>query len=161
MSKKFQQKEILPDPTYNSVLVAKFTNQMMKGGKKTVARKIISDSFDLIKKQTKKEPLEVFEKAIQAVAPRVEVRPRRVGGATYQVPMEVKEKRKISLTIRWLIGAARAKKGKSMAQRLAEELMAASQGEGEAIKKKINIEKMAAANRAFAHLGRPRKKKNA
>ena len=161
MSKKFQLKEIAPDPVYNSVLLAKFTNQLMKGGKKTIARKIISDSFALIKKQTKKEPFDVFEKAIQTITPRVEVRPRRVGGATYQVPIEVKEKRKISLAIRWLIAAARAKKGKPMAQRLAEELIFASQGQGEAIRKKFNIEKMAAANRAFAHLGRRRKKKNA
>ncbi len=159
MANKFQQRKIAPDYKYDSVVVSKFINQVMQQGKKTAARKIVYGAFDIIKEQTKQEPLDVFEKAISVVSPRVEVRPRRVGGATYQVPIDVKDKRKIALAFRWLIGAAQAKKGKSMDKRLAEELIAASQNEGEAIKKKINIEKMAGANKAFAHLAKRRKKK--
>ena len=154
MSNKFKQNKISPDMKYNNVKVQKFINHIMLKGKKTVAMKIVYNSFDIIKEKTKKDAIEIFEKAIEEVAPRVEVRPRRVGGATYQVPMEVNEKRRISLAFRWIINSARAKKGKTMEQRLAEEIILASKNEGEAIRKKTNIQKMAMANRAFAHLAR-------
>lgn len=154
MSQKFKPHEIKPDPVYNDILVAKFINQVMRKGKTFLARKIVYKTFDIIKKQTKKEPLEVFSKALENAAPSVEVRPRRIGGATYQVPMEVKTKRGISLAMRWIIGIAKAKKGKTMEQRLANELIMASKNEGEAIKKKTNVHKMAEANRAFAYLAK-------
>ena len=156
MPKRFKQKQIQPDPEFNNILVAKFINQLMRRGKKTIARKIAYGAFEIIKKQSKQEPLDVFEKAISAVGPKVEVRPRRVGGATYQVPMEVKEKRRLSLAMRWLVEAAKKRKGESMDKRLAKEILAASNNEGEAVRKRINIGRMAAANRAFAHLARRR-----
>lgn len=154
MAKKFKTIEIKPDYLYNNLVVAKFINQVMQKGKKNLARKIVYAAFDIIKKQTSQDPVSVFEKAMDTVGPTVEVRPRRVGGATYQVPMEVKDKRRVGLAMRWLILGARAKKGKTMEEKLAQELMMASKGEGEAVKKRINVEKMAAANRAFAHLAR-------
>lgn len=154
MSKKFKAIEVKPDYLYNNLVVAKFINQVMQKGKKNLARKIVYTAFDIIKKQTSQDPVSVFEKAMDTVGPTVEVRPRRVGGATYQVPMEVKDKRRVGLAMRWLILGARAKKGKTMEEKLAQELMMASKGEGEAVKKRINVEKMAAANRAFAHLAR-------
>ena len=158
MSKKFQLKQIDPDPVFSSVLVARFINRIMKGGKKNIARRIVYGAFEIISKETKKEPIDVFEKAILVVGPTVAVKARRIGGATYQVPIEVEDKRRISLAMRWIVGAARAKSGATMEVRLAEELIDASKNEGEAIKKKINVERMAAANRAFAHLGKKRKK---
>lgn len=154
MAKKYKQHEIEPDPIYNNLLVSKFVNHIMKQGKKTKARKIVYEAFEIIKAQTKKEPLEVFEKALQNTAPIVEVRSRRVGGATYQVPQKVKEKRSISLSMRWIIDTARNKKGKAMKEKLAQELILASKNEGDAIKKKVNIHRMAEANRAFAYLAR-------
>lgn len=154
MAKKFKEKEILPDPVFNDILVAKFINQLMRKGKKFLARRIVYEAFDLVKNQTKKDPLEIFNKALENASPLVEVRPRRIGGATYQVPREVKGKRKMSLAMRWIIGAARTGKGKGMAQKLAGELIEASQNKGEAIRKKINIHKMAEANKAFAYLAR-------
>lgn len=152
--KKFKQHEILPDPVYNDVLVAKFINQVMRKGKSALARKIVYGAFEIIKNQTKKEPLEIFNQALKNSAPLLEVRPQRIGGATYQVPREVKGPRRLSLAMRWIVGAARAKKGKSMAKKLAEELIQASQEKGEAIRKKINIHRMAEANKAFAYLAR-------
>jgi len=154
MSKKFRTINIEPDPIHGNLMVAKLINQIMERGKKNAARKIVYGCFDIIKAKTKEEPVAVFERAIAEVTPSVEVRPRRVGGATYQVPMEVPSKRGLSLSMRWIIAAAQAKKGKPMREKLAEEMMAASRGEGEAIKKKINVHKMAEANRAFAHLAR-------
>ncbi|MDD5738421.1 MAG: 30S ribosomal protein S7 [Candidatus Pacebacteria bacterium] len=151
---KFKTKEILPDASYDSVIVSKFINTIMDQGKKSIARKIVYGAFDIVKEQTKQEPMDIFEKALEEAAPRVEVRPQRVGGATYQVPREVKDKRALSLAMRWLISSARKKKGKDMASRLAEELMQASKGEGESVKKKINVHKMAEANKAFAYLAR-------
>jgi len=159
MAFKFKQRETTPDRVYNSVVVAKFINQIMKGGKKSKANKIVYSAFGIIKEKTKQEPLDVFEKAIREITPAVEVRPRRIGGATYQVPIEVNAKRGLSLAIRWILFAARAKKGKAMHEKLAEELLAASNQEGEAMKKKINVHRMAEANRAFAHLAKRRKKK--
>ncbi len=154
MSKKFKAQPILPDPVYNDVLVTKFVNQVMRKGKRSLARKIVYQALDIIKNQTKKEPLEVFNQGLRNASPLLEVRPRRIGGATYQVPREVGEKRRMSLAMRWIIGAARAKKGKGMAQNLAQELLEASQEKGEAVRKKINIHRMAQANKAFAYLAR-------
>jgi small subunit ribosomal protein S7 len=151
---KFKQKKIEPDSLYNSIEVSKFINQLMKKGKKTIARKIVYKAFENIKEETKKEPLDVFEKALDNTAPLLEVKSKRVGGATYQVPREVKGKRRLSLGIRWIINAAKAKKGKSMQEKLAHELIQAFNNEGEAVRKKINTHKMAEANRAFAHLNR-------
>jgi small subunit ribosomal protein S7 len=151
---KFKTREILPDSSYDSEIVAKFINTIMDQGKKSIARKIVYSAFDIVKEQTKQEPMDIFEKALEEAAPKVEVRPQRVGGATYQVPREVKDKRALSLAMRWLINSARKKKGKDMASRLAEELMQASKGEGESVKKKINVHKMAEANKAFAYLAR-------
>ncbi len=154
MSQKFKTREILPDSDFDSVLVAKFINAIMQRGKKSVAQKIVYGAFGIIKEQTKQEPIDIFERAIDEVAPKVEVRPQRVGGATYQVPREVKEKRALSLAMRWLIEAAQKKKGRKMAEKLADEIIQASKGEGEAVKKRINVHKMAEANRAFAYLAR-------
>ncbi|MFH1820701.1 MAG: 30S ribosomal protein S7 [Candidatus Nealsonbacteria bacterium] len=148
---KIQKRVIQPDPLYSSVLVGQLVNQIMRRGKKTTAQRIVYNAFNIIKEKTKKEPLEVFEKALQQAAPLLEVKPKRVGGATYQVPREVRGDRRIALALRWIIGAARNKKGKPMAQKLSEELMLAANNEGSAIKKKEDTHRMAEANRAFAH----------
>ncbi len=153
-AKKIKKRNISPDLVYNNLLVAKFVNQIMKKGKKSLARSIIYGAFDKIKEKTKKEPLEVFNEAIRNTGPLLEVRSTRVGGATYQVPREVKKGRRTALAMRWIIAAARSKKGKSMQDRLAEELTLAAQNQGEAIRKKVNIHRMAEANRAFAHFAR-------
>ncbi len=150
MSKK-KNKTISVDPVYDNVMVADFINKIMKGGKKTVARKIVYGAFDIVKEKTKKEPLEVFEKAIQNTSPSLEVKAKRVGGATYQVPREVKKDRMITLAMRWIIQASKSKKGKPMKEKLAEEIILASKKEGAAVRKKENTHRMAEANRAFAH----------
>jgi len=142
---------IAPDFVYNDVIVAKLINYVMRRGKKTAARKIVYRAFDIIKEKTKKEPLEVFEKALQNVSPLLEIKPKRVGGATYQVPREVRGERKVALGLRWIITAAKAKKGRPMREKLAEEIMAAARNEGAAVKKKEDTHRMAEANRAFAH----------
>jgi len=149
--KKIKKRIISPDSVYNNVLVSQFINQVMRRGEKNMARRIVYQTFNIIKEKTQKEPLEVFEKAIENVSPALEVRPKRIGGATYQVPMEVKAERRITLSLRWLIQAAKIKKGKSMKDKLAEEIIAASQNTGWAVKKKEDTQKMAEANRAFAH----------
>ncbi len=152
MRKKRAEKRIIkPDPKYNDVLVAKFINYIMWSGKKTIARKIVYESFDIIEQRLKKPALEIFKKAVQNVSPMVEVRSRRVGGATYQVPMEVRPERRIALALRWLRNYARERKDKSMALKLAAELIAAANNEGNAIKKKDDTHRMAEANKAFAH----------
>jgi small subunit ribosomal protein S7 len=148
---KFKKKIIMPDSLYNDIMVAKFINQVMSNGKKTIAQKIVYGAFDLIKDQTKKNPLEVFRLAIQNVSPVLEVKPKRVGGATYQVPMEVKGNRKLSLAMKWMINSAKDKKGKAMKFKLADELIEASENKGNSVRKKENAHKMAEANRAFAH----------
>ena len=148
---KFKKKIIMPDSLYNDIMVAKFINQVMSNGKKTIAQKIVYGAFDLIKNQTKKNPLEVFRLAIQNVSPVLEVKPKRVGGATYQVPMEVKGNRRLSLAMKWMINSANDKKGKAMKFKLADELIEASENKGNAVRKKENAHKMAEANRAFAH----------
>ena len=141
----------MPDPVYNNVMVQKLINQVMRRGKKTIARKIVYGAFDIIKERTKKEPLEVFEKAIKNASPLLEIKPKRVGGATYQVPREVKGDRQITLAMRWIIQAAKSKKGKAMKEKLAEELISASNNEGSAVRKREDTHRMAEANRAFAH----------
>lgn len=145
------KREIKPDIKYDSVMVAKFINKLMKGGKKSVAARILYNSFDIIEERMKKSPLDVFEQAIDNAAPVLEVKPRRVGGATYQIPMEVPADRRISLAIRWLLQSARNRPGKTMAEKLANELMDAAQGTGATIKKKDDTHRMAEANKAFAH----------
>ncbi len=136
---------------HGSVAAQRFINYLMEQGKKATAEKIFYDAFLAIEKATKEKPLTVFEKAIENAAPAVEVSSRRIGGANYQVPREVRIERKFMLAARWIIGAARAKKGKPMAEKLAEEFIAASKNEGSAIKKKQDTHRMAEANRAFAH----------
>jgi small subunit ribosomal protein S7 len=141
-----------PDLKYNSTRVEKFINSVMLDGKKSTARKVVYDSFDLIKEKTKVEsPLELFETAVRNVSPQVEIRSRRVGGANYQVPREVRPERKQALAFRWILTAARNRKGMPMHQRLAEELISASKNEGIAVKKREDTHRMAEANKAFAH----------
>ncbi len=149
--KKKIKKNIQPDPIYNDLTVAKFINQVMRRGKKTIARKIVYGAFNIIKEKTKKEPLEVFEQALRNASPLLEVKPKRIGGATYQVPREVKRERRLTLAMRWLIKATKSRKGKPTREKLAEELIEASENRGAAIKKREDIHRMAEANRAFAH----------
>ncbi|MDD5696975.1 MAG: 30S ribosomal protein S7 [Candidatus Pacebacteria bacterium] len=151
MAADFKKKIIAPDIVYNDLMVSKLINQVMYEGKKTVARKIVYGAFDIIREKTKQDPLEVFKLAIQNVSPLLEVKPKRVGGATYQVPMEVKGGRRLSLAMKWIISNSRGKKGKPMKEKLAEELIEASENRGASVKKKENVHKMAEANRAFAH----------
>jgi small subunit ribosomal protein S7 len=146
------KREIKPDIGYNSVKLGKFTNYVMESGKKNIARAIIADCMTQIKEKAKVEnPLEVFETALKNTMPVMEVRSRRVGGANYQVPREVRPERRQSLSMKWIVEAARSKKGKPISEKLADEIIAASKNEGEAIKKRENMHKMAEANKAFAH----------
>lgn len=152
MRKRRAEKRLLePDPIYNDVLVTKLINYVMKQGKKNVARKLVYGAFDLIKEKTNKNPLDVFHKAVNNVQPMIEVRSRRIGGATYQVPTEVRPERRIALALRWIINFARERKDKSFINKLAAELIAASNNEGAAIKKREDTHRMAEANKAFAH----------
>jgi small subunit ribosomal protein S7 len=152
MARQKKSKKIIePDGVYNNVTVAKLINQIMKCGKKNAARKIVYGAFDIIKEKTKKDPLETFDKAIRNASPLLEIKAKRVGGATYQVPREVRGDRMLTLAMRWIIEGAKAKKGKPMKEKLAEELILASNNEGTAVKKKENTHRMAEANRAFAH----------
>jgi len=143
-----------PDMKHGSVTVARFINYLMEDGKKAVAEKILYETFDILKKETGQEPMKVFEKAFENVSPMVEVATKRIGGANYQVPIEVRPERKFMLVSRWIIEASRKKTGKPMAKKLAEELIAASKNEGAAVKKKQDVHRMAEANRAFAHFAR-------
>ena len=145
------KRRILPDPKFGNLKVAKFMNQIMTDGKKSVAEKIIYGAFDEISKKSDKEPIEVFEKAVKNVTPLVEVKARRFGGATYQVPMEVTSFRGSNLALRWIVKASRKRTGKTIALKLAAELMDASKSSGDAIRKKQESHKMAEANKAFAH----------
>ncbi len=149
--KNIVKRNIQPDAVYESILISKFINGIMRQGKKSVARKIMYQALDIVKEKTKKDPLEVFELAVKNSSPLLEVKSKRIGGAVYQVPREVKGDRKISLAIRWLVSVAKSKKGKAMKEKLAEELIAAANNEGAAVKKKNDIHRMAEANRAFAH----------
>jgi len=152
--KQATKREIAPDAQYGSVLISKLINYVMVDGKKTIAQRIVYTALDIIKQETKQDPMVVFETAMKNVVPTVEVKSRRVGGANYQVPIPVRGDRRYALAYRWILAAARGKKGKPMAQRLASELIAASNNEGEAIKKKQDVQRMAEANRAFAHFAR-------
>jgi small subunit ribosomal protein S7 len=149
--RRINRREVLADPQYDSVLLAKFINKVMERGKKSTAESIVYDCFGIIEKKTGQPGFEVFQKALNNVKPTLEVRPRRVGGATYQVPMEVRPERRNALAFRWIIEYASDRKGMPMADKLAEELIAASKNEGASIKKKEDTHKMAEANRAFAH----------
>lgn len=145
-------KRVVPaDKKFNNVRVTMFINRMMYGGKRSIAQGIMYDAFDMIGERAKRDPVEVFEQAIRNVAPAVEVKPRRVGGSTYQVPVEVPHERSISLAMRWLLENTRKRGGRNMAERLAGELMDAANGQGNAVKKKDDTHRMAEANRAFAH----------
>lgn len=145
------KREILPDPKFGNVLVSKFVNVIMVSGKKSVAERIVYGAFDLIAGKSKKDPLEVFSAAVENVKPVVEVKSRRVGGANYQVPVEVRPSRQVALSMRWLREAARKRSEKTMAQRLAAELLEAAEGRGGAMKKRDEVHRMAEANKAFAH----------
>ena len=152
--KKFPKRHLDPDLKYHSVTVAKFINKVMKRGQKETARKLVYQSFDIIKNKTQKEPLEVFESALKNTSPLIEVKPRRIGGATYQVPQEVSADRRETLAMRWIIKAGRSAKGQSFDKLLADEILAAYQNSGSAIRQKENMHKMAEANKAFAHYAR-------
>ena len=146
-----EKREILPDPKFGNVVVSKFMNSIMYEGKKSVAETIVYGALDTIESKAKTDPLKVFEQALDNVMPSIEVRSRRVGGATYQVPTEVREERRLALALRWLIEAARARKEKTMRDRIANELMDAANGRGGAVTKRENTHKMAEANKAFSH----------
>lgn len=152
--KQAPRREIHPDPKYTNIEISKFVNHVMLAGKKGTAQRIVYGAFDIIAEKTKKDPLEVFNEAMKNVGPLLEVKSKRVGGANYQIPMQVRAERRTQLAFRWILTAARAVKGKSMAERLANELIAASEGMGDAVKKKQDVQRMAEANRAFAHFAR-------
>ena len=149
--KRNYKRERQPDLNHQNIAVGRFINYLMHDGKKATAERVMYDAFKIVEKETKEKPLTIFEKALENVSPAVEVASKRVGGANYQVPREVRPERKFMLSVRWLILAARAKKGKPMAMKLAEEFIAAAKNEGSAIKKKQDMHRMAEANRAFAH----------
>lgn len=145
---------LLPDPKYQNALVAKFMNYVMERGKKTVAQKIVYRAFDIISNKTKQSPIDIFDQALKNVTPLLEVRGRRIGGANYQIPIPVRGDRRYALAFRWILAAARGRKKRPMAERLADELLLASNKEGDAVKKKNDVHRMAEANRAFAHFAR-------
>ncbi len=147
-----EKREILPDPVYGDLIVAKFINNLMKQGKKSLAEKIFYQSIEKIKKQGKVDDgIELFKKALENVAPVLEVKSKRIGGATYQVPIEISEGRRMALAMRWIIGYSKSRKGQTMADRLAAELLAAASNDGSAVKKKEDTHRMAEANKAFSH----------
>lgn len=153
MAKKFVKKELSPDPIYNSVLISKLVNYVMQKGQKQTARKIVYKALDIVKSKTNQEPMDVFNGAIRNARPLLEIKPRRIGGAVYQVPKEVDDHRGTVLALRWILEVARKKKGKPLSVKLANEIMETANGQGDAIRKKENVHKMAEANRSFAHLG--------
>lgn len=152
--KRNVHREIIPDAKYGNPLVGKFINYVMQKGKKSTAMKVVYGAFDIIEKKASQDPLAVFDTAIKNASPLLEIKSKRIGGATYQVPHEVRGDRKIALAIRWILTAARAKTGAPMHQKLADELMLAAKNEGNAIKKKMDTQRMAEANKAFAHFAR-------
>jgi small subunit ribosomal protein S7 len=154
MRRAYKKHKVAPDGVYNDVAVSQFINKVMKSGKKSTAQKIVYGAFDIIKEKTKKEAIEIFRQAIENASPLLEVKPKRIGGATYQVPMEVRGERRFALATKWILSAARSKKGKSMAEKLAQELMDCVNNQGNAIKKKQDTHRMAEANKAFAHFAR-------
>lgn len=149
--KKAPKRSITPDPKYGSVSLAKFINYVMEEGKKSTSQRIVYQALEALEKKSEKPALEAFEEALKNVSPLLEVKSRRVGGANYQIPLQVRADRRQQLAFRWIITAARAKKGKPMAIRLADELFAAMSNQGDAVKKKQDVQRMAEANRAFAH----------
>jgi len=152
--RKIKKRKIAPDPKYNSVIIAKFINNLMWDGKKSLARRLVYDALMLAEKKTGKKATEIFNAAIKNVSPSLKVRSRRIGGASYQIPMEVKKDQKVIFAIKWIIEATRAKKGRSTPEELAEELILASQNQGAAVKKKEETHRIAEANRAYAHYAR-------
>jgi small subunit ribosomal protein S7 len=152
--KQAPRRTIGADPKFASPTVGKFINYVMKNGKKATAQRVVYAAFEKIEAKAKKSPLEVFETAIKNVSPTLEVKSRRVGGANYQIPMQVRTERRMQLAYRWILTAARLKKGRPMAEKLAEELLLAADNQGEAVKKKQDVQRMAEANRAFAHFAR-------
>lgn len=152
--KQAPKRKILPDPKYQSTVVAKFINYVMREGKKSTAQKVVYGAFDAMAEKTKADPLELFDEALKNITPIIEVRGRRIGGANYQVPVPVRGERKYALAFRWILDASRRKKGRPMAEKLAGELLAAVNKEGDAVKKKNDVHRMAEANRAFAHFAR-------
>jgi small subunit ribosomal protein S7 len=149
--KQAPRRSILPDSKYGSLVVAKLINNVMECGKKNTAQKIVYAAFDKIEAKAKQPAMEIFDEAMKNVSPLLEVKSRRVGGANYQIPLQVRADRRQQLAFRWLIGAARSKKGKPMAEKLSTEILAAAENQGEAVKKKQDVQRMAEANRAFAH----------
>ncbi|MCZ7671597.1 MAG: 30S ribosomal protein S7 [Chloroflexi bacterium] len=149
-----EKRVIEPDLRYDSMHVAMFVNRLMHKGKKSTARNVLYESFDLVEQRTKRAPLEVFEDALKNVTPQIEVKPRRVGGATYQVPVPVDSHRQVTLAMRWILSAARKRGGRSMSEKLANELMDAATNQGAAVKKRDDTHRMAEANRAFSHFSR-------
>ncbi|MDD4332743.1 MAG: 30S ribosomal protein S7 [Patescibacteria group bacterium] len=148
------KRKIEGDQKYNDKNIAKFINYIMRGGKKSIAEKVVFGAFEIVKKETKQDPRHVFNKAIKKIAPLVEVRGKRVGGANYQVPMQVRGERRFNLACRWIIEASTARKGKPMSEKLAAEILDAIKGEGAAVKKREAVHRMAEANKAFAHFSR-------
>lgn len=149
--RRAEVRDILPDPIYNSKLVAKLINQIMRDGKKGIAQKMLYEAFDIVKTKTKEDPNVVYERALENIKPALEVKSRRVGGANYQVPIEVKENRSQALALRWLVNYAKLRGGKGMAENLANEIIDAANGVGGAVKKREDTHRMAEANKAFAH----------
>ena len=149
--RRSEQRNIEADPRFRSVALARFTNRLMMGGKKTVAQRAVYKALDLLENETNRPGLEVFEAAIRNVTPALEVKPRRVGGATYQVPVEVRAERRLSLAMRWVILAARSRPGRPIAEKLFQELLDASRGQGAAVRRREELHRMAEANRAFVH----------
>jgi len=152
--KKKIDRRIKPDFRYNNALLARFINYIMEDGKRSVAVKVVYKALDIVKEKTQKDPIEAFEEAFNKVAPILEVKSKRIGGATYQVPIEVRGDRRMQLAFRWLIGAAKEKKGKPMSVKLAEEIVDIINGTGSSMKRREDVQKMAEANRAFAHFAR-------
>lgn len=149
--KRAETRAVIPDPRYHSVVVAKFVNNVMERGKKSLATRVVYDAFDIIEERTKRSGLEVFDEALKNATPQVEVKPRRVGGATYQIPVEISSVRRTALAMRWLIESSRKRSGRNMATRLANELLDASRSEGATVKRREDTHRMAEANQAFAH----------
>ena len=157
--KAITKRQIKPDPKYNRLDIAKLINYIMRRGKKTTAQKIVYKAFDIISERSKQDPFEIYHKALRNVGPSLEIRGRRIGGANYQIPFPVADNRRQTLTFRWLITAAKARRGKTMAEALALEMLDAAKGEGAAVKKREDPSRMAEANKAFAHFARFTKRK--
>jgi small subunit ribosomal protein S7 len=151
---KIKKRTINPDAKYNSALIAKLINYVLKKGKKTIATNIVYTAFDIIKTKTSRDPIDVFQDAIKNVRPLMEIKPKRIGGAVYQVPVEVNQERGATIAMRWIITNSKKKKGKAMQEKLANEIMASAAGDSESIRKKDSVHRMAEANKAFAHFGR-------